>query len=99
MKHNFLLEPTGDAANRFCYWLEQETIDSLRRTHGNNEATKSAVFLFVNRAYEARMSAAMIGEMFGTCIVRAGHSEHDEELDFRLLEEFGQLAAKVHGAE
>ena len=98
MKHDFLVQRTGDAADRFCSWLEQETIDSLRRSHGDAEGTKAAIFLFVNRAYEAHMPESKIGEMFGVCIVRAGFSEADEEPAFALLEELGQLAAQVHGA-
>lgn len=97
MKHNFRKEPAGQEAEQFCTWLEQETTASLRRSYGDGEATKSAIFLFVNRAYEARMPVTKIGEMFGTCIVRAGFREQDEEPAFAWLEHFGQLAAGVHG--
>ncbi len=98
MKHDFLIEPTGDGADRFYSWLERETIDSLRRSHGDAEATKAAVFLFVNWAYEAHLPESKIGGMFGVCIVRAGFSEAEEEPAFALLEELGQLAAHVYGA-
>ena len=97
MKHDFREQRSGDAAERFCYWLEQETIDLLHRSHGDSEATRSAIFLFVNRAYEAHMPDAQIGEMFGRCIVRAGLRKQDEAPAFAWLEEFGQIAAKVHG--
>ena len=96
MKHALRAQPSGDEADRFCAWLEQETIDSLRRSYGDGEATKSAIFLFVNRAYEAHMPESRIGEMFGTCIVREGFHEREEDPAFAWLEHFGQLAAKVH---
>lgn len=99
MKHDFRLQPTGDAADRFCSWLEQETINMLRRSYGDGEATKGDIFLFVNRAYEAHMPETQIGEAFGRCMVRAGYQEQDEEPLLSWLEAFGQLAAKVHGAE
>jgi hypothetical protein len=97
MKHDFRTQSTGDVADNFCSWLEQETIDALRRSYGNADATKSAIFLFVSRAYEAHMPAPQIGEMFGRSIVRAGLRESDEESAFAWLDFFGQLAAKVNG--
>jgi hypothetical protein len=96
MKHNFQQQPSGEAAERFCSWLEQETTESLRRSLRDEEAIKSAIFLFVNRVYEARMPETQIGEMFGKCIVRAGFREQDEESAFAWLEQFGQLAAGVY---
>ena len=96
MKHDFRLHPSGESADRFCSWLEQETTESLRRSYGDGEATKSAIFLFVNRAHEAHMPDDQIGGMFGKCFVRAGFQEQDEEPAFAWLEHFGQLAATVH---
>ena len=69
---------------------------SLRRSYGDGEATKCAIFLFVNRAYEVHMPEAQIGEMFGKCIVRAGFREQDEEPAFAWLAHFGQLTSGVH---
>lgn len=97
MKHDFRTQPTGEAADRFCSWLEQETIEMLRRSYGDAEATKSTIFLFVNRAFEAHLPEAEIGAMFGKCIVRAGFQEQDEEAVFAWLDFFGQLARNVHG--
>lgn len=96
MKHDFRAQPSGNAADSFCLWLEQETIESLRKAYGDNEATKGAIFLFVNRAYEAHMPESKIGEMFGTSMVRASFQEQDEEPVFSWLEQFGQLATAVH---
>ena len=96
MKHDFRQQPSGAAAEQFCSWLEQETTASLRQSYGDGEATKSAISLFVNRAYEAHMPEAQIGEMFGKCIVRAGFREQDEEPAFAWLAHFGQLTSGVH---
>jgi hypothetical protein len=96
MKYDFRYGLRGDMADSFCSWLEQVTIESLSRSYGDGEATKAAIFLFVNRAYEARMPESKIGEMFGKCIVRAGFQERDEEAVFAWLEHFGQIAAKVY---
>jgi hypothetical protein len=96
MKHDFRAEPSGAAADQFRSWLERETIDCLRRSLGDGEGTKTAIFLFVNRAYEAHLPEAEIGAMFGKCFVRAGSPEADEESAFALLEFLGEIAAKVH---
>jgi hypothetical protein len=69
----------------------------MRRSYGDGEATKGALLLFVNRAYEAHMPEAQIGEIYGGCIVRAGFREQDEEPAFAWLEHFGQIAAQMHG--
>jgi hypothetical protein len=97
MKHDFRVQPSGDAADSFCSWLESETIESLRLSYGNGEASKNAIYLFVNRAFEAHMPEVQIGGMFGKCIVRAGFQEADEAPAFAWLDFFGQLAAKVQG--
>jgi hypothetical protein len=82
MKHDFRLQSSGEAAERFCLWLEQETVAMLRRSYGDAEATKGAIFLFVNRAYESHMPEPKIGGMLGKCIVHAGFREQDEEPAF-----------------
>jgi hypothetical protein len=97
MKHDLRVHPTGELAERFSAWLEQQTTESLRQAHGDGEATKAAIFLFVNRAYEAHMPEDQIGGMFGKCFARAGFGEQDEEAAFTWLEHFAQVAAGVHG--
>jgi len=96
MKHDFQRQPTGEAADRFRSWLESETVSMLQRGYGDAEGTKSAIFLFVNRAFEAHLPEKDIGAMFGRCVARAGFQERDEESAFAWLESFGQIAAKVH---
>jgi hypothetical protein len=97
MKHDFRQQATGDAADRFRAWLERETINSLRHAYGNAEATKTSIFLFANRAYEAHMPEGEVGRLFGKCLVRAGFREDEEEPAIAWLEFFGVLAARVHG--
>jgi hypothetical protein len=74
MKQDFRQQPCGEAAQRFCSWLEQDTVAMLRRSYGDAEATKGAIFLFVNRAYESHMPEARIGELFGKCKTRNRYS-------------------------
>jgi hypothetical protein len=96
MKHDFRNLTDGAEADLFRGWLERETVDSLRRGYGDGEATKAAIFLFVNRAYEAHMSEPEIGAMFGRCVVQAGFREEDEEPAFDCLEQLAAIAEAVH---
>lgn len=68
----------------------------LRRTIGDAEGTKTAIFQFVNRAYEAKMPDREIGGMFGTCFVRASHPQDEEEAAWDLLEFLGEVAKATH---
>jgi len=95
-KHDFSREPTGVAADDFRLWLEDQTIDMLRRTLDDPEGTKTAIFLFVNRAYEAKMPDGEIGRMFGKCFVRSGHPQDDQDAAFDLLEFLGEIAKATH---
>lgn len=96
MKHNFRNQPDGEDADRFVSWLENETIDCLKRSIGNADVTSAAIFLYANRAYEAHMPEDKIGATFGKCFARAGFQEEDDEAAFALLEFFGQLARDAH---
>ena len=97
MTHDFRTQPDGEAAERFRAWLEAQTIDGLRRTYGNAEATQAVIFLFVNRAFEAHMPEGMIGETFGKCIVRAGYRREDADDAIDTLESLAEIARGVHG--
>jgi hypothetical protein len=99
MKHDFATSTDKAADDRFCAWLEAETVDGLKRTFGDGEATKSRIFLFVNRAYEAHMPESLIGATFGKCIVSAGYREEDEGPAFDLLEFLGGIARGVHNGK
>ena len=97
MKHDFREKPTGEEADQFLAWLESETIETLRRSQGDSEGTKTFIFLYVNRAYEAHLPEDQIGELFGKCFVRAGRPQEEEDTAFNLLEFFGQIAERTHG--
>ena len=96
MKHDFRENPTGPDADAFLEFLEHETIDLLQRTLGDPEGTKTAIFLYVNRAYEAHLPETHIGSLFGKCFVRAGRPEEEQEAAWDLLEFFGQIAERTH---
>ena len=97
MKHNYKNSTDENAGEQFRRWLETETVADLTRSYGDGEATKTAIFLFVNRAFESQMPESQIGGLFGTCIVRAGFREEDEEPAFTWLETFTHVARGVHG--
>lgn len=97
MKHDFRIESIGPAADRFCDWLLSETTDSLARDYGDAEATKTSIFLFVNRAIEARLPDARVAEIFGKSLVRAGYQEQDEASALAWLESFTEISRGVHG--
>ena len=97
MKHDFRQEPSGDAADRFLSWLERETVTALQRAYGDADATKAAIFLYANRAYEAHMLEEQIGGLFGTCLFRAGFPEENENGAFDWLEFYAQVAEGTHG--
>ena len=97
MKHDFATSRDKAANDRFVRWLESETTDSLKRTYGNAGATNAAVFLYVNRAFEAHMPEELIAETFGKCVVRAGYREEDEAAVFDLPDSLGDIARQVHG--
>ena len=97
MKHDFASSTDKLADERFLSWLEAETSDGLRRSYGDGDGTKTMIFLFVNRAYEAHMPESLIGESFGKCVVRAGYREDDEGPAFDLLEFLGAIARGAHG--
>ena len=96
MKHDFQTDPTGEAATEFRTWLERETIDMFRRPKG--DGLESAIFLYVNRAYEAHMPEEQIGAIFGHCFARAGFPSDADAAAFDLLEYFAQIAKAVHSA-
>ena len=96
MKHDFREDHSGDEGQRFLAWLENETTHLLRRSYGDSEATKSAIFLFANRACEAHMPDTEIGELFGRCIAQAGFPPEDDEAAFTWLEHYCEIAAKIH---
>ncbi len=96
MKHDFRKHRSGAEGQRFLFWLENETTHLMRRSYGDAEATKSAIFLFANRAYKAHMPETEIGELFGRCIAQAGFPAEDDEATFAWLEHFSEIAAKIH---
>lgn len=96
MKHDFHECRTGDDGERILAWLEDETVQLLRRSYGDREATKGAIFLFAHRAYEAHLPETAICDLFGRCIARAGFPPEDDDAMFSWFEQAGQIAAQMH---
>ncbi|MDP6545096.1 MAG: hypothetical protein QGH60_14000 [Phycisphaerae bacterium] len=98
MKHNYKNSTDENAGEQLRQRLETETVADLMSSYGDVEATKAAIFLFVNRAFESQMPESQIAELFGRCIVRAGFREEDEEPAFAWLETFAHVARGVYGS-
>ena len=96
MKHDFSINPTGDEADKFINWLREETISSLKTSHGDLEKLKSSLFLYVNRAYESKLNEDEIYKLLAVAIVRAGYCENEEGPVFDLFESFSQIAKGTH---
>jgi hypothetical protein len=96
MKHDFSISPEGPDADAFKQWLLDETVAMLRESYGDLERTKSTIFLYVNRAYEAHLPETETDGMFGVAVVRAGYSEREEQAMFDWLDFFAAIASKVH---
>jgi len=99
MKHDFEKLPEGPEAARYSAWLLSETIDSLKKAYGDLESTKSTIFLYVNRAFEANMPEAQLAQLFAKAVVAAGFTEQEEEAMFAWLDYFGQIARGAQGSQ
>jgi hypothetical protein len=65
MKFNARVDSSPDAKRAFVAWLVDGTTSSLRKVAGDVEALKAAVFLYLNRAYEAGLHAEEITDLLG----------------------------------
>ena len=98
MKHNYRQDADSDQAKAFLSWLESDTANALKAGHGNVDAVRSSIFLYVNRAYEAGMPDDLVGQLFGESIARAGYTEEEQEAVIEVLESFAPIAKQVHAA-
>jgi hypothetical protein len=77
----------------FVEWLVSETASGLSRSRGNRESLRASLFLYLNRAYEARLSPDLIADLIGCAeggiLDRAGLSAAEESA---VIDEFEILA-------
>ena len=83
MNYNVRRDAPSKTKEEFVAWLLDETVSMLQRSAGNGEALKGAVFLFLNRAYEAGIPADQITDMLGigakSALSRAALGKEDEQ--------------------
>jgi hypothetical protein len=101
MKFNAHTDKSAAGKETFITWLLNETVSALQRAAGKPEALKAAVFLYLNRAYEAGLSADEITDLFGVqpgnALTCANLGKQDEELVLVAFESMDGLIEAVHG--
>jgi hypothetical protein len=100
MKFDARTDSSPERKSAFVAWLLEETTSSLRRAAADAEALKTAVFLYLNRAYEAGLPADEITDLLGvgpqSALSRASLSKKDEEAVFAAFDLFDELTEKVY---
>jgi hypothetical protein len=84
----------------FIAWLIDETASGLRRASGDCDALKAVVFLYLNRAYQARLSADEITDVLGvgstSAMSRAALTKEDDEVVLQAFETLDPLVEAIH---
>ena len=96
MKHNFSEDPASPQAAAFKDWLMQETVKGFVAAKRNTEQQKSVVFLFVNRACEARLPDNALAHIYGTAAAQGRLTETEEDMSYDWLEGFVDVARKQY---
>jgi len=96
MKHDFSHELDGINSEEFISWVLSETTAALSKDYGDAEATKSTIFLLVNRAFESKMPEEKIAVLFAKMVVDVGYSENEQDALFAWLDHFGQIAKATY---
>ena len=92
MKFDARTEANGEKKLAFVEWLFETTVRDLRRSSGDQAMIRAALFLFLNRAYEAHLDPDEIVELLGIAnpniLSAAGYTGADEAAAMR---EYGIL--------
>ena len=100
MKFDARIEPSPEKKTAFVAWLVGETVSGLSGAAGNPEALKAVVFLYLNRAYEARLPAEEITDLLGigpsSAMSRASLSKEDEKAVLAAFDELDEVIEAVH---
>ena len=89
-------DPTAKA--EYVRWIKEETIAGLKRAGKNTESIRTAVFLYLNRAYEAGLAPDEITDLFGvipdSILAKA---KLDQNVEQQALIEFEILDPNIEG--
>jgi len=100
MKFDAHVDSSPERRSAFVSWLSDETTTSLRSAAGDAEALKAAVFLYLNRGYEAGLPPDEITDLLGvgpgSAMSRASLSKEDEEAVLAAFDVLDGLIEKVH---
>jgi hypothetical protein len=95
----------GDPARReqFVAWLAETTVNDFVRCRGNRDQLRTAVFLFLNRAYEAHLDPDLVVDLLGirsgNVIDAAGLNKTDQEVVMECYELLDATTFNVYDSE
>lgn len=92
MKHDFSQDPSSTDAEAFKAWLLAETVSGFHADRHDPERQKATVFLFVNRACEAKIPDNILAQIYGTAVVRGRLTPAEEDISYDWLEAFVDIA-------
>ncbi|HEY6166875.1 MAG TPA: hypothetical protein VI454_02460 [Verrucomicrobiae bacterium] len=100
MKFDARTDSSPEKKTAFTAWLLEETISTLRRSAGDPEGLKTAVFLYFNRAYEAGIPPDEVTDLLGvgpaSAMSPASLSKKDKECVLAAFEVLNGLIEAVH---
>ena len=102
MKFDARSDASPEKKEAFTAWLVAETASMLRRAAGDSEALKAAVFLYLNRAYEAGLQPNEVTDLLGigpkSAMSLAALVKKDEESVLAAFDALDALAEAVHSS-
>lgn len=103
MKYDDRSRPDPIRRERFVAWLGETTVNDFIRSRGKNELLRTAVFLFLNRAYEAHLDPDFVVELLGirpgNIIELAGLDKADEAAVMDCYQLIDATTFHVHNSE
>ncbi len=101
MKYDLRQDPNEEHKGDFLAWLFDTTVADLRRSRSEPERIRSAIFLYLHRAYEARIDPEEVVELLGvsdpSILSSAGYTGQAEELAMHFYEELDPTVADTYG--
>jgi hypothetical protein len=103
MKYDDRSEADPIRREQFIAWLVETTVNDFVRCRSNRDRLRTAVFLFLNRAYEAHLDPYFVVELLGirsgNVITSAGLDETDEAVVMECYERLDATTLNVYEEE